>query len=159
MERRWKEKAKTEAQLPATGDATAAETVTSKLAGLSIGESGGKTGAQGSVWKPKSYGTASGGAVTEIENGAGVEASVASTQKNGGSGLSKIFRDNLIEKFTVDKSTYARAQVRATFYPKFENEKSDQEVYSFCLAFSFFPVLKCVFHVISTLFVRSVFKS
>ncbi|CAN6808446.1 unnamed protein product [Brassica oleracea] len=29
--------------------------------------------------------------------------------------------------FTVDKSTYCRAQIRATFYPKFENEKTDQE--------------------------------
>jgi len=141
MERRWKEKAKTEAQLSATGDVaavTAAETVTNKIAGLSIGENGGKTGAHGSVWKPKSYGTASGGAVTEVENGAGVEASVASAQKNGGSGLSKIFRGNLLEKFSVNNSTYTRAQIRATFYPKFENEKSDQEVYSFCLAFFFF---------------------
>ena len=125
--------------MSATGDAAAvaaAETVSNKLAGLSIGE--GKTGAQGSVWKPKSYGTASGGAATEVESGAGVEASVASTQKNGGSGLSKIFRGNLLENFTVNNSTYTRAQIRATFYPKFENEKSDQEVYSFCLAFFFF---------------------
>ncbi|WVZ03730.1 hypothetical protein V8G54_024536 [Vigna mungo] len=131
MERRWKEKAKTEAKLPATGDVaavTAAETVTNKIAGLSIGDNGGKTGAHGSIWKPKSYGTASGGAVTEVENGAGVEASVASTHKNGGSSLSKIFRGNLLEKFTVNNSTYTRAQIRATFYPKFENEKSDQEV-------------------------------
>ncbi|KAG8387723.1 hypothetical protein BUALT_Bualt02G0051100 [Buddleja alternifolia] len=34
----------------------------------------------------------------------------------------------LLENFTVDKSTYSLAQVRATFYPKFENEKSDHEV-------------------------------
>ncbi|BAT90626.1 tRNA ligase [Vigna angularis] len=131
MERRWKEKAKTEAKLPATGDVaavTASETVTNKIAGLSIGDNGGKTGAHGSIWKPKSYGTASGGAVTEVENGAGVEASVASTQKDSGSSLSKIFRGNLLEKFTVNNSTYTRAQIRATFYPKFENEKSDQEV-------------------------------
>ncbi|RZB80035.1 tRNA ligase 1 isoform B [Glycine soja] len=110
--------------------ADAAETVTNKLSGLSIGENSGKTVAQGSIatWKPKSYGTASGGTVTEVENGAGVDASVASTQKSSGSGLSKIFRGDLLENFTVDNSTYSRAQVRATFYPKFENEKSDQEV-------------------------------
>ncbi|PRQ36277.1 putative 2',3'-cyclic-nucleotide 3'-phosphodiesterase [Rosa chinensis] len=36
--------------------------------------------------------------------------------------------DNFMEKFSVDDSTYAQVQVRATFYPKFENEKSDQEV-------------------------------
>ncbi|KAG4386938.1 hypothetical protein AAZX31_11G144500 [Glycine max] len=128
VERKWKQKAKTEGHLSAMADA--AETVTNKLSGLSIGENSGKTVAQGSIatWKPKSYGTASGGTVTEVENGAGVDASVASTQKSSGSGLSKIFRGDLLENFTVDNSTYSRAQVRATFYPKFENEKSDQEV-------------------------------
>ena len=30
--------------------------------------------------------------------------------------------------YMMDKSTYCRAQIRATFYPKFENEKTDQEV-------------------------------
>lgn len=133
VQRRWKEKAKTEGQVSATGDAaaTAAETVTNKLAGMSIGENGGKSGAQGSIaiWKPKAYGTVSGGTVTQVENGGGVEeASVASTQKSSGAGLSKIFRDSLLKNFNVDNSTYSRAQIRATFYPKFENEKSDQEV-------------------------------
>ncbi|KHN22044.1 hypothetical protein glysoja_008956 [Glycine soja] len=125
---RGAEVAKTEGQLSVVADAV--ETVTNKLSGLSIGENSGKTVAQGSIatWKPKSYGTASGGTVTEVENGAGVDASVASTQKSSGSGLSKIFRGDLLENFTVDNSTYSRAQVRATFYPKFENEKSDQEV-------------------------------
>ncbi|RDY09341.1 tRNA ligase 1, partial [Mucuna pruriens] len=132
VERRWKEKAKAEGQLSAAADAaaTAVETVTDRLAGVNIDENSGKTAAQGpvSIWKPKSYGTASGTA----ENGAGVDASVASTQKSSrsGNGLSKIFRGNLLENFTVDNSTYSCAQVRATFYPKFENEKSDQEVRS-----------------------------
>ncbi|KAJ1381716.1 hypothetical protein SESBI_44901 [Sesbania bispinosa] len=150
-ERRWKEKTKTEAQLSAVGDAaaTAAETVTNKLAGMRIGESSGQTGvqhanrgtAQGSmaVWKPKSYGTVSGATAAEVENtpvgkmtvdGPGVGADVAST-KNGSSsstGLSKLFRGNLIENFTVDNSTFSQAKIRATFYPKFENEKSDQEI-------------------------------
>ncbi|KAL7126492.1 hypothetical protein ABFS83_14G191300 [Erythranthe nasuta] len=36
--------------------------------------------------------------------------------------------DKLLENFTVDSFTYSVAQVRATFYPKFENDKSDQEV-------------------------------
>eukprot|EP01018_Ginkgo_biloba_P015904 Gb_26327 [translate_table: standard] len=30
--------------------------------------------------------------------------------------------------FTVDKRSFAQSQIRATFYPKFENEKSDQEI-------------------------------
>lgn len=33
-----------------------------------------------------------------------------------------------LENFTVDESTCCRAQIRASFYPKFENEKTDQEV-------------------------------
>ncbi|XP_027345379.1 tRNA ligase 1 isoform X2 [Abrus precatorius] len=136
-ERRWKAKAKTEGQLSAVVDAatTAAETVTNKLSGMHIGQNSAKIGVHGSaaIWKPKSYGTASGGTVTEVENvpvGEGVGANVASTQNASGigTGLSKIFRGNKIENFTVDNSTYSRAQIRATFYPKFENEKSDQEI-------------------------------
>ncbi|EPS73145.1 hypothetical protein M569_01610, partial [Genlisea aurea] len=42
--------------------------------------------------------------------------------------LSKLFSGKLLENFSVDNSTHALAQVRATFYPKFENEKSDHEV-------------------------------
>ncbi|KAG5034841.1 hypothetical protein JHK87_009751 [Glycine soja] len=126
LERKWKQKAKTEGQLSAVADAV--ETVTNKLSGLSIGDNSGKIVAQGSIaiWKPKSYGTASGGTVTKVENGAGVDASVASMQKSSGSGLSKIYRGDLLENFTMDNSTYSRAQVRVTFNPKFENEKSDQ---------------------------------
>lgn len=39
-----------------------------------------------------------------------------------------IDKKRVLEDFTVDNSTYAQVQVRATFYPKFENEKSDQEI-------------------------------
>ncbi|KAK4358754.1 hypothetical protein RND71_020983 [Anisodus tanguticus] len=49
------------------------------------------------IWKPKSYGTASGAPTVEAEK-------------------------------TPNNSTFSRAQLRATFYPKFENEKSDQEI-------------------------------
>lgn len=71
------------------------------------------------IWKPKSYGTVSGPPTIEAEK-------TSNEQKNAN--LSKLFKDNLLENFTVDNSTFSRAQVRATFYPKFENEKSDQEV-------------------------------
>jgi hypothetical protein len=30
--------------------------------------------------------------------------------------------------FTVDNNTFAEAQIRSAFYPKFDNDKSDQEV-------------------------------
>lgn len=148
-EQRWKEKPKTEPQVSAIGDA---ETVTNKLSALHIGENSAQTkvqnvnkvvNSQGStaIWKPKSYGTVSGGAnVTEVEStpvskakvdGLGGVA-VASTQKisSGSVALSKLLSGNLLENFTVDSSTYAQARIRATFYPKFENEKSDQETRS-----------------------------
>jgi uncharacterized protein YutD len=120
VQQRWKEKPKTEA----IGNA---ETVTNKLSGIHIGEST-------AIWKPKSYGTVSGGAtVTEVE----------STPVGSGS-LSNISRANMLEKFTVDNSTYAHARIRASFYPKFENEKSDQEVYDSCLCFlCFYFVIRC----------------
>jgi hypothetical protein len=96
-----------------------AETVADKLSGIHIAES---------------YGTVSGGAtVTEVE----------STPVGSGS-LSNISRANMLEKFTVDNSTYAHARIRASFYPKFENEKSDQEVYDSCLCFlCFYFVIRC----------------
>lgn len=156
-EQRWKEKPKTEPQVSAIGDA---ETVTNKLSAVHIDENSAQTKVQNAnkvanshgstaIWKPKSYGTVSGGAnVTEVEStpvskakvdGLGGVA-VASTQKSssGSAALSKLFSGNLLENFTVDSSTYAQARIRATFYPKFENEKSDQEVYDSCLGFSCF---------------------
>ncbi|XP_042002958.1 tRNA ligase 1-like isoform X1 [Salvia splendens] len=89
---------------------------------------------QKSVWKPKSYGTISGATtvgpssapadqMTGPEHGKQTESSGAPAAVS-----SKLFREKLLESFTTDRLTYSRAQVRATFYPKFENEKSDQEV-------------------------------
>ncbi|XP_057449031.1 tRNA ligase 1-like isoform X2 [Lotus japonicus] len=138
----WKEEPKNEAPLSSTmGDsATGSETVSNKLAGMHIGENSEQTGLghanKGAIWKPKSYGTT---AATEVDNkpagkvavdGARVDATgVASPQKSSisSAGLSKLFQGNLLEKFEVDNSTYSQAHIRATFYPKFENEKSDQE--------------------------------
>lgn len=92
--------------------------------------------------KPKSSGTTSGVIAVEVDKGPaaevagqiqGNEAHAASSGVNNAV-LSKLFKGNLVENFTVDNSTYSHAQIRATFYPKFENEKSDHEVI-FCLAF------------------------
>lgn len=143
----WNEKPKADEKLSATatGDtavsATAAETVTNRLGGMHISDNSG-TVLQDSkaIWKPKSYGTASGATTTttaEVEStpaSSAVQQDVASTQKSS-AGLSKLFQSNLLENFTVDNSSYSLAQIRATFYPKFENEKSDQEVYDYMLSF------------------------
>ncbi|KAK1429516.1 hypothetical protein QVD17_11725 [Tagetes erecta] len=70
-----------------------------------------------SVFQPKAYGTMSAATVDAPKQT--VAQSVA---------LSNLFKNNLLENFSVDNSTYTTAKIRATFYPKFENEKSDQEV-------------------------------
>ncbi|XP_073021614.1 tRNA ligase 1-like isoform X9 [Primulina eburnea] len=37
-------------------------------------------------------------------------------------------KGSLLDNFTADDSTYSVAKIRAAFYPKFENENSDQEI-------------------------------
>ncbi|KAL3850759.1 hypothetical protein ACJIZ3_012641 [Penstemon smallii] len=88
---------------------------------------------QEAVWKPKSYGTVSGAKPVEVDKapvnqtvGLGNVTTASAGKQNAA--LSKLFGGSLLENFTVDNSTYSSAQVRATFYPKFENEKTDQEV-------------------------------
>ncbi|KAK4440773.1 tRNA ligase 1 [Sesamum alatum] len=89
---------------------------------------------QKAQWKPKAYGTVTGGTTVET-NIAPVDQTTAlgngiRLESNGKLNpvLSKLFSGKLLENFIVDNSTYSLAQVRATFYPKFENEKTDQEV-------------------------------
>ena len=116
-EQKWKAKPKSKAVTSATASVT--ENVINKVGGLSISEHNGQ------VWKPKAYGTVSGPtAVADVQ-----------TEKSSVD-FSKILKPNLLENFNVDNSTYSLAQIRATFYPKFENEKSDQEV-TFCVSFCF----------------------
>ncbi|KAJ9546068.1 hypothetical protein OSB04_025775 [Centaurea solstitialis] len=77
------------------------------------------------VFKPKSYGTVSGATTAATDTATARQEDAAQTVA-----LSNLFRKNLLENFTVDNFTYSTAKIRATFYPKFENEKSDQEVRS-----------------------------
>ncbi|KAL0533877.1 hypothetical protein IC582_028148 [Cucumis melo] len=152
-EQKWKEKAKVD-KSPTESEA-AVEVVTNALGKLRVTESdqshvltsSAQFGnaqltnqaipglAHRAIWKPKAYGTTSGAAVIEGEkaptNGTSTEnkGSNAGLAVQGGAvGLSQLFKSNQIEKFIVDNSTYTQAQIRATFYPKFENEKSDQEI-------------------------------
>ncbi|XP_068669369.1 tRNA ligase 1-like isoform X2 [Aristolochia californica] len=80
------------------------------------------------ILKPKAYSTTTSGA--EALNGSHVKVSepkeVAPTEKTVG--LTQFFGGPLGADFIVDNFTFSRAQIRATFYPKFENEKSDHEV-------------------------------
>ncbi|KAI3687795.1 hypothetical protein L1987_81498 [Smallanthus sonchifolius] len=73
-----------------------------------------------SIFQPKAYGTVSAATVDASKKTVNTAAQTV--------GLSNLFKNNLLENFTIDNSTYSTAKIRATFYPKFENEKSDQEV-------------------------------
>jgi len=119
--------------------AATTEAITDRLSSLDITESGAQSSIpvaslqfgsvglapqslvqhQKVIWKPKSYGTVSGAPKIEAEKTPNEQKSAL---------LSKLFKGSLLENFTVDNSTFSRAQIRATFNPKFENEKSDQEV-------------------------------
>ncbi|KAK6934225.1 hypothetical protein RJ641_034380 [Dillenia turbinata] len=81
------------------------------------------------MWKPKNYGTSSGAAVvaTKIHTTAQSKQNGATTVVAGNSTatLSSAFS---LSDFNFGNSTYSLAQIRATLHPKFENERSDQEV-------------------------------
>lgn len=159
-EQKWKEKAKVDRN--STESEAAADVVTNALGKLRVTESdqphvltsSAQFGnaqltnqatpglAHRAIWKPKAYGTTSGAAVVEGEkeptNGTSTENKGCKAElaaQNGAVSLSQLFKGNQIEKFTVDNSTYTQAQIRATFYPKFENEKSDQEVFLYLMCF------------------------
>ncbi|KAK8645408.1 hypothetical protein V6N13_119238 [Hibiscus sabdariffa] len=119
-EQQWKPKSKPKSVTSAS--ASVDEAVTAKLGGLSISE--------GQIWKPKSYGTVVGSNTSAATATATASTTAVDLQTEKRSvDLSKIFlKSNSIENFRVDNSTYSLAQIRATFYPKFENEKSDQEI-------------------------------
>ncbi|XP_054793577.1 tRNA ligase 1-like, partial [Prosopis cineraria] len=139
-EPKWQEKPKADRISSATTDAAGAavETITHRLSEMHVAKNSGQTSVPAAAiqfggvqtvsqftvhgsktaWKPKSYGTVS---ETTVDK---VDAEVASTK----SSIAGLSRNDLIENFTVDNSTYSLARIRATFYPKFENEKSDQEI-------------------------------
>ncbi|PKA45602.1 hypothetical protein AXF42_Ash010941 [Apostasia shenzhenica] len=96
-----------------------------------VGHSAAK-GQHPGLWMPKTYVTASEAAVPRATATAESAAAVVSIEKkresDSAGSLTRLFQGPLGENFVVDNNTFSRAQIRATFYPKFENEKSDQEV-------------------------------
>lgn len=153
-EQRWKEKGKADSLSPAVEAASSevAGGIHTRLAGLSMAEHSrplspiqfgsavlaNQDTVQGQkAWKPKSYGTVSEATTLGVEKAPADQIAVEEVQGNrpeatsaGKStvGLSKLFKESSLTDFTVDNSTYTHAEIRATFYPKFENEKSDQEI-------------------------------
>lgn len=106
--------------------ASTASAVADRVAGLSITESH----VDKTIWKPKSYGTVADVEAENVSETATPQAAASASAFNSSCSarLSQIFKGNFLENFNVDNTTYTAAQIRASFYPKFENEKSDQEV-------------------------------
>jgi len=155
-EQKWKEKSPSMTAASERNIASTVEAVASRLGELDVAaESGGdvhppqsggvlqsashRAPFQGekAIWKPRAYGTATGPLDVDAESKTADKGAAEAQGNSSGSsvaqeispGLSKLFRTNYLEGFSVDNSTYTSAQIRATFYPKFENEKSDQEVF------------------------------
>ncbi|KAM0856684.1 hypothetical protein ACQ4PT_048956 [Festuca glaucescens] len=110
-EQKWKPKA-----TPATSSAAATTAPSSAAATGGIQKMTLAPGASPQVWVPRAYATSASSSSTS---------SVPAQQGPAGDKLSTLFKG--AEDFSVDDNTFVEAQIRATFYPKFENEKSDQE--------------------------------
>ena len=79
------------------------------------------------MWVPRGYATSAADGPGAASASTSTSAAVAAEQGGAASQkLSSLFK--AAPNFEVDNSTFTEAQIRATFYPKFENEKSDQEV-------------------------------
>ncbi|KAG0479325.1 hypothetical protein HPP92_010183 [Vanilla planifolia] len=83
-------------------------------------------GQERGVWMPKNYVKSSETATAPapVAVVAGMEKKEVDTRGS----LTRLFQSSLGENFVIDNNTFSKAQIRATFYPKFENEKSDQEI-------------------------------
>ncbi|KAJ1288130.1 hypothetical protein BS78_02G066400 [Paspalum vaginatum] len=113
--RKWKTKAADASPSSASAAAEAAEPLRKMtLAPQAPQPEAGEGPAQ--LWVPRGYTTS-----------ASTSTSAAAAERDGvATGkLSSLFM--AAPEFQVDNSTFTEAQIRATFYPKFENEKSDQE--------------------------------
>ncbi|KAH9700812.1 tRNA ligase 1 [Citrus sinensis] len=136
----WKQKPVTDTPSSAVEgvSSSGAEAVTNGISGLSIAENDGQssvpstgfgsfqlpnqspTQGQKAIWKPKSYGTVSGQTSAEVGNLPADDTATAikgnasemTTAQKSRMDLSKLFRGNLLENFTVDNSTYSLAEIR-----------------------------------------------
>ncbi|CAL9099126.1 unnamed protein product [Musa acuminata var. zebrina] len=108
-------------------DNPAARSLPMQLGGAPLSNQGSVKSQQKGLWKPKSYVTATSAVAAPVES---TISSVPTEEETGSSAnnLMKLFKGPIGAHFNVDNNTFSHAQIRATFYPKFENEKSDQEI-------------------------------
>ncbi|KAF3320443.1 hypothetical protein FCM35_KLT15139 [Carex littledalei] len=112
---------------PTVSHPSTSDQITERLSQISMSEAStqpstpftGTTPKRGKeIWVPKvGYASSASTVAVERENETNMDPSR----------LIELFKGPLGAGFNEDVNTFARAQVRATFYPKFENEKSDQE--------------------------------
>ncbi|ONM52093.1 RNAligase [Zea mays] len=129
-QRKWKPKAAEVSYSSSTSDATELVEPVRKMTLASHAPPAGAGPVPGpgpaQLWVPRGYTTFAG-------DGPGIAPASTSTsgtvtaERDGVASekLSRLFKS--APGFEVDNSTFTEAQIRATFYPKFENEKSDQE--------------------------------
>lgn len=83
------------------------------------------------LWVPRGYSTSTTDAgVASASSSSSSSSATVAEQGVDIAKLSKVI--NGASNFVVDNTTFTEAKIRATFYPKFENEKSDQEVGDHC---------------------------
>ena len=122
--RKWKPKA---ADVSYSSSSSAAAEIAEPVRKMTLASQAPPGPGPAQLWVPRGYTTSAG-------DGPGVASASTSTsarvteERDGVSTekLSRLFKS--APGFEVDNSTFTEAQIRATFYPKFENEKSDQEV-------------------------------
>lgn len=121
--RKWKPKA---AEASSSATASAAVEIAEPLGKVTLASQAPQAGpgpGTAQLWVPRGYTTSAAdgpGAASVSTSTSTAEQSSAARDK-----LSSLFK--AAPQFEVDNSTFTEAQIRATFYPKFENEKSDQE--------------------------------
>lgn len=93
---------------------------------------------QKNIWKPRSYSATPDPPATQVSAKLSTEkvqkihsAIPTREHKDNNSSIQKLLKVPVGANFIIDNQTYCKSQIRAVFYPKFENEKSDQEVYFF----------------------------
>ncbi|KAH9622860.1 hypothetical protein KSS87_012910 [Heliosperma pusillum] len=119
-EERWKVKS--------TNGGSSSSTLADNLSAAMVTEPNEVSGHR-AIWRPKSHVASRDVTLSQVAASVGTKqiANETAIEKSKTS-LSSLPRGKLFETFNVDNTTYSHAQIRATFYPKFENEKSDQEI-------------------------------
>ncbi|KAG2632273.1 hypothetical protein PVAP13_2NG072200 [Panicum virgatum] len=122
--RKWKPKA-TDASF-SSSSASAAAGIAEPVGRMALAPQEPPRAGPAQMWVPRGYATSAADGPGAAS--ASTSTSAAVTAEQGGAAsqkLSSLFKT--APHFEVDNSTFTEAQIRATFYPKFENEKSDQE--------------------------------